>query len=231
MRKPPPAHKSSTRDNWMVTYGSLLTGVLAFFLLLVGRSTSDAESIFKFSDNLTAYIGEQISAEKDRQGYEWLYVENTGNKGIKLLIPSTVEDRPMFQSGSGSIDPGFYSYLDGVVSILNRTDLPLVYEKYDRQIQQLKAYHSDIVLNVRIEGHTDPRNIRTEQFRDNWDLSTARAYDVMRYLQSRMQVPEEYFSMAGYAYFHPLRRVENYDENRRVEIYIKIDMVEMNGKS
>ena len=52
----------------------------------------------------------------------------------------------------------------------------------------------------------------------------------MRYLQETMDVPEDYFSMAGYAYFHPLRHLENYDENRRVEIYIKIDMVEKNGQ-
>ncbi len=225
--KAPLAHHTSSRDNWMVTYGSLLTGVLAFFLLLVGKSTSEAESIFRFSDNLTAHIGQQISQIKAREGYDWLYVENTGNKGIKLLIPSEIDGQPMFYTASAQINDGFYPILQKISGLISKTDIPDFEKIYARQIRQLRNIHQTPELSVRIEGHTDRRAISTSQFRDNWDLSTARAYTVMKYFQSALNLKDSNFSMAGYAYFHPLHSVQNYDENRRVEIYIKVNSVMM----
>ena len=210
----------------MVVYGSLLTGVLAFFMLLVGKSTSEAESIFKFADNLTAHIGDQINIIKAEKGYDWLYVENTGNKGIKLLIPSEIDNEPMFYSGSADFNRGFNPILNSITSLLNSTDLPKIEELYKHKLLQLENINQTIDLNLRIEGHTDRRAISTKEFRDNWDLSTARAYTVMTYFQSQLSIDPKDFSMAGYAYFHPLQSMENYDENRRVEIYIKFNSID-----
>ncbi|MCK5521194.1 MAG: OmpA family protein [Candidatus Marinimicrobia bacterium] len=226
MPKIPEAHDVSPRDNWMITYGSLLTGVLAFFLLLVGKSTSEAESIFKFSDNLTAHIGKQIDKMKQENGYDWLYVENTGNKGIKLLIPSEIQGEPIFYTASADINSGFLPILNSISEMLNKTDLSQIDDLYSYQIEKLKNIQRTIDLNIRIEGHTDQRPIRTAVFRDNWDLSTARAYSVMQYFQNYLHLDDEEFSLAGYASFHPLHTLENYDENRRVEIYIKINTVD-----
>lgn len=214
------------RDSWMLTYGSLLTGVLAFFLLLVGRTTAESESIFKLSDNLTTYIGSQLITLKNDANYDWLYIENTGNRGIKILIPSEVNSKPFFESGQATISEDFLPYIDGMVDLIRKTDLDQLRSLYKNEIMQLENYGKTINVNIRVEGHTDPRNIKTANFEDNWDLSTARAYSVMNRIAARTQYPPEYFSLSGYAYFHPLHNVNNYDENRRVEIYLKVDMTD-----
>jgi len=217
--------KAFYRDGWKLIYASLLTGVLAFFLLFVSRATHEATSVFRFSDNLTAQIGRQLEQIKVREGIDWLYIENTGTKGIKILIPSQVGAQPFFNSASDEINPNFYPYLAQLVSLINETDLPLLESKYRDQIARIESYGYDIDTDIRIEGHSDQQPIRTQRFSDNWDLSTARAYQVMQYLQSRLPVPENYFSIAGYGSFHPLHDVKKWDENRRVEIYIKVNMI------
>ena len=72
---------------------------------------------------------------------------------------------------------------------------------------------------VRIDGHTDKRPIFTAQFPSNWELSTARAVAVAKYLISR-GLPPERMVTAGYAEFRPLDPADNdeaYNKNRRIE--------------
>lgn len=76
---------------------------------------------------------------------------------------------------------------------------------------------------VRVEGHTDGTPIRTPRFASNWDLSTARATSVVRFLIERGGIAPERLSAAGYAEFHPI--ADNDDlasrfRNRRVDIVI-----------
>ncbi len=217
-------YRHANRDGWKIIYASLLTGVLAFFLLFVGRATNEAGSVYKFSDELTAWIGQQLEMQKTEQGIDWLYIENTGTKGIKILIPSRVRNQPFFNSASDRINPDFYPYLAQLVDLMMNTDLPVVETKYRQHIQRIEARGLRIETEIRVEGHSDEQPIHTSRFSDNWDLSTARAYQVMRYLQHRMPIPRDMFSMAGYGSFHPLHDIRNWDENRRVEIYIKINM-------
>jgi len=223
--------KDFDRDGWKVIYASLLTGVLAFFLLFIGKATNEAASVYKFSDNLTAWIGQQLIEQKQYQNADWLYIENTGTKGIKILIPSVVGNQPFFSSASDQINPNFYPYLAQLTSIIMNTDLPEIEYKYESNIRQIESYGYRIQTDIRIEGHSDQQPIKTVRFSDNWDLSTARAYQVMRYIKDRTNLPDEVFSIAGYGSFHPLHDLRTWDENRRVELYIKINMISENMSS
>ncbi|HDT12507.1 MAG TPA: hypothetical protein ENO01_02500, partial [Candidatus Marinimicrobia bacterium] len=133
-------YRSFDRDGWKVIYASLLTGVLAFFLLFIGKATNEAASVYKFSDNLTALIGHQLMEQKEFQHADWLYIENTGTKGIKILIPSIVKNQPFFNSASDQINPNFYPYLAQLTSIIVNTDLPDIEDKYRANINQIKSY-------------------------------------------------------------------------------------------
>jgi chemotaxis protein MotB len=77
--------------------------------------------------------------------------------------------------------------------------------------------------SLRIEGHTDDVPIRTRAFQSNWELSTARASTVIRFLIERVAFDPRRLSAAGYGEFHP--RVANDSpanraRNRRVDIVI-----------
>jgi chemotaxis protein MotB len=76
---------------------------------------------------------------------------------------------------------------------------------------------------MRIEGHTDNVPIHTPQFSSNWELSTARATEMIRLLISKYSFPPEHLSAAGYGEFHPVATNANEAgrrQNRRLDIVI-----------
>ncbi|MBL4601393.1 MAG: OmpA family protein [Emcibacteraceae bacterium] len=78
----------------------------------------------------------------------------------------------------------------------------------------------DVDWILRIDGHTDVLPIRTAQFPSNWDLSTARALSVVKYLISQ-GIPAERLAAAGFGQFAPLDPADNqnaYRRNRRIEM-------------
>ena len=77
--------------------------------------------------------------------------------------------------------------------------------------------------HIRIEGHTDDRPIRTELFPSNWELSAARATEVVRYYIENYAFPPDKISALGYGEFRPVQpnnSIENRARNRRVDIVI-----------
>jgi chemotaxis protein MotB len=77
--------------------------------------------------------------------------------------------------------------------------------------------------HIRIEGHTDHVPIHTPQFPSNWELSTARATTIIRYLLSYYRFKPDRLSATGYAEFHPIApntTPEGRLQNRRVDVVI-----------
>jgi chemotaxis protein MotB len=77
--------------------------------------------------------------------------------------------------------------------------------------------------SIRIEGHTDNDPISTPLFPSNWELSSARATNVLRFLIEKTKLKAENLSAVGYGEFHPLlpnTSKENKAKNRRVDIVI-----------
>jgi chemotaxis protein MotB len=77
--------------------------------------------------------------------------------------------------------------------------------------------------HVRLEGHTDSIPIHTGRFPSNWHLSTARAISMLELLTSRFQLPENKFTVAGYADTIPVDTNDAEDgrrRNRRVDIVV-----------
>ncbi len=80
--------------------------------------------------------------------------------------------------------------------------------------------------NIRIEGHTDNKPITGDlqsKYPSNWELSTARATAVARYLQDKAKVDPTRLVAAGYGEFHPVASNDTPESralNRRIEIVL-----------
>jgi len=73
---------------------------------------------------------------------------------------------------------------------------------------------------LRVDGHTDRRPINNTQFASNWELSSARAIAVVKFLESQ-DVPPNRLVAAGFAEFRPLDTGDDeiaYRRNRRIEL-------------
>jgi chemotaxis protein MotB len=73
---------------------------------------------------------------------------------------------------------------------------------------------------LQVDGHTDRRPILTAQFPSNWELSTARAISVVKFLMSQ-GIPSDRLSAAGFAEFQPIDARDDeigWRRNRRIEL-------------
>jgi chemotaxis protein MotB len=89
------------------------------------------------------------------------------------------------------------------------------------KIRQLLA---DTRGTVSVSGHTDNSPIKTERFRSNWDLSSARAVSVAHELMLGGVVAAERVSVSGHADTKPLDESDSdaaRGRNRRVEIIVE----------
>lgn len=77
--------------------------------------------------------------------------------------------------------------------------------------------------NIRVEGHTDNVPIHNTQFDSNWELSAARATEIVRLLIVRDGYNPSRLGAAGYAEFHPIASngtAEGRASNRRVDVVV-----------
>jgi len=113
-------------------------------------------------------------------------------------------DRVLFESGQGQVKPAGLKVLKQLSEVLKTVT--------DKQI--------------RIEGHTDnvPIGVKLrERFPTNWELSTARATSVVRYLIEEGGVDRTSLSAVGYADTRPIASndtEEGRTANRRIEIVL-----------
>jgi len=127
--------------------------------------------------------------------------ENIRVVGDRFLLPSEL----LFASGSAQLGEEGKRELDKLAEVL---------------LDVVAAIPDDIDWILRIDGHTDLIPINTPQFPSNWELSTARAVAVVRYLAAQ-GVPERRMVAAGFGEFFPVAGGTTPDalqKNRRIEL-------------
>ncbi len=107
---------------------------------------------------------------------------------------------------------------------VGRADLKVGARWRLRQIARI-INNNSFIINV--IGHTDSTPNFSEQFPTNWELSTARACRVARYLIEEEGVAEERCFVSGYSWLQPIApnsNAHNRSLNRRVEIVLMKEM-------
>jgi chemotaxis protein MotB len=227
----------SGSPEWMTTYSDMVTLLLCFFVLLFSFSSIDVQkfqAIMKsFQGSLgvlkggraiedTPYIEEGLNDDRITKQVEELedfkklkeeledYLEKNGMESQILLELETkglllrFNDNVLFDSGQASLKPKAKETLTFLSSLLTKNEF-------------LNKY-------IRVEGHTDSDQIiHTIKFPTNWELSVARASNVVRFLIEETNMQPERFSASGYSQYHPVApndNTQNKARNRRVDIVI-----------
>jgi len=121
-----------------------------------------------------------------------------GDRGVVL----TVLDKVLFDSGKAAIKDSAKPTLDKVSAILGQDAL------------------SNMIY---VEGHTDNVPIRRSGWKSNWELSTARATEVIHQLSEEGGIEPKRLVACGYGEYHPVASndaAETRQKNRRVEIIV-----------
>lgn len=131
---------------------------------------------------------------------------NVYQKDGKVYV--SLSEKLLFKSGSDVVDPKGKEALKSLATVLN----------------------TSVDFTVAIEGHTDDVPIQTPRFKDNWDLSTARASSIVRILTIDNGFDATRITASGRSEFHPLNpnsTTEERAENRRTEIILSPDLQEI----
>jgi chemotaxis protein MotB len=177
-----------------------------------------ANASVKDKDRKIADLGAQLNLalankvsqlEKYRSEFFGKLREVLGNRadirviGDRFVVPTDV----LFDTGSAELNPGALASLNQLAQTLNAVAAEIP---------------SDLDWVVRIDGHTDRRPIHTDQFPSNWELSTARAVAIVKYLVVQ-GIPAHRLSANGFGQFRPLDSADTevaYAKNRRIEIQL-----------
>ncbi len=223
--------------SWQGTYGDMITLMLCFFVMLYNPSEVDVTQLATITQSLQMNETESVSGGLSLSAGQLSDLGNNINslpsmekgkslglakkKAVSLFSPDiksnkvtvTSDERGLiitllsdsfFDEGSAELD----------INEARETLLRLAQFFNDPEIQN-KRY--------RIEGHTDSTPVSADsEFPSNWELSAARAINVLHYLAD-YGVREKNFSVAGYADTRPMFETNTPEAkayNRRVDIVI-----------
>jgi chemotaxis protein MotB len=194
---------------WQTIYCSLMLLLVVFFVMLISYSAIDKEK-FLHIKKITETLPDLVQPTPDmnqamkslQQLAENLEMNNDftvvkTNDGFKAIFPSPV----LFASGDASLNETVYAVLDGIIEI---------------------AQHNR--LSIQVEGHTDAIAIRTAKYPSNWELSTMRAVNILRYMQNNGGIPAGRLVAVGFAEHQPAANNdtrEGRQMNRRIVILFR----------
>jgi chemotaxis protein MotB len=237
-------------ERWLVSYADFITLLFAFFVVLFSSSQVDKRKVGKISNAIqeafqelgvfeTSNSRSPISAT-DSYPAENLQVIDDGHGGMlgrdnKVSPPPTMNLEALHKQLTETLRPQLERREvvlkvthEGLVISLEEMGFfdsgsanlrPGAEVTVQRIAESLKAQSN----NIRIEGHTDNVPIHNAQFASNWELSTARATEMIRLFITKYDLPATRLSAAGYAEFHPVASNSTPDgqaQNRRVDIVV-----------
>lgn len=246
------ATSHNSHERWLVSYADFITLLFAFFVVMFSSARMDREKTMHLGEAIESAFQElgafptptphtgrpaggtvnsrkfpSSSGELDRMNSAAPGLSEANRRKMdfaairdeleKALAPEikrrevavrvqpdglivSLREVGFYASGSAVIKPQAVGALSRVASVLREHDCA-----------------------IRIEGHTDTVPIHNAQFASNWELSTARATELVKLLVERYGLSPEQLSAAGYAEYHPVASnatPEGQQMNRRVDFVI-----------
>lgn len=242
-KKPPEEHENLER--WLVSYGDFITLLFATFVVLYALAQVDATDFAKLEESLKSAFSQNSIMEGQvsmMDGSQSIFDQQQGNSFIPSLMLEYISpkyEEESFNEIEDSIrELNKAGELDGISSKITEKGLLITFDdKYlfapgsayiDSSARRLLDKVGVLICkkfvlhSMRIEGHTDSQPMRSERYPSNWELSSARACSVVRYMISRFKFSPNLFTAIGYADTRPVETAYSTKDpkNRRVEILI-----------
>ena len=144
-------------------------------------------------------MADQLSMEFDELINQGVVSLETSDQWLELNLPNSL----LF--GSGDAEPHYdaFEVVEKIATVLNNRDNA-----------------------VKVEGFTDNQPISTSRFPSNWELSSVRATNVVKYLLAQ-GIEKERLKAAGYADSRPKENIESLSveqqrqANRRIVVFVR----------
>jgi len=226
---------------WMTTFGDMMTVLLVFFVLLYSFSSMDVEKFKGFISALQSQLGileggktitPNPNIDAGTLGADYAQAPENIRQIMKEL------DNYIKKNGLGdrvnveNKRKGLVISLTG--EILYEQGRANIREQGREVLAMISDILKDVPNDIMIEGHTDNVPIRTDEFPSNWELSTARAVNVIKFLIEERNFEPARLSAAGYSEYRPAAEnntAAGRAENRRVEVVVLNSQYTLNNGS
>jgi len=209
-------------ERWLVTYADLISLLMIFFVVMFASSEVQKEKLLAISESLrralrndavmaaavganllstpmaqrTTAVSEAIKEEAKAFGIDKGISFSTDERGVIITIAESI----FFDAGEFEIKPRVRLLLKKIGDFLRETNIKAV-----------------------VEGHTDNSEINKPPISSNWELSTLRATNVVRFLIKECHIDPRLLAATGYADTRPLvpnTTAENRARNRRIDLVL-----------
>ncbi len=215
-----PLYRGDNHDesNWLVSYADMMTLLCGFFIMLFSIATIDQTKYEAMQKSVSQQFGgkfvdphtelkKSIRDVIEANAWESSIHVTDSEKGVAVVFQTTT----FFETASAELTSDSYKML-----------APFAREVLRLQKEKNKRY------TIRVEGHSDSRKMSGGLYPSNWELSSARAARVVRFLIEN-GFEAGYMTALGYADTRPAvatRSPASYDDpahdkNRRVVIAIE----------
>lgn len=214
-------------NRWVVSYADFVTMLLALFMVMYAMSSDDTSKLSKAlkqsfkaqstqekildqnpEQNIEQNASDTVLIEQPSQNdtlYETLKEKFSGDTSLSVVKESRgtiirINDTMLFDEGSAIIKSEAKYTLEKIASELKELDNPII-----------------------IEGHTDSTPIKNAKFPSNWELSTSRATNIIKYLTENKLISPNRLSAVGYGEYVPVddnSTSKGRAKNRRVDIIV-----------
>ena len=233
MRRKREEESHGNLERWLLTYADMITLLMAFFIMMYSMSVLNLARFREVAISIRSGFGGMVKGqgksvlgssgkfgakpspiEGDTAGVSWRilmplvsYIEKgEGKSAVQIgedkrgIVITMSSDSLLFDPGSAALKRRALPLLDKIAEMLRQT-----------------------ASQVSVEGHTCDLPPRWSNYPTNWELSTARATEVLRYLVEEKGLVAARFAAAGYGSVRPRAANDTEDDrrkNRRVEIVI-----------
>lgn len=242
-------HKHEEHENherWVISYADLVTLLFALFVVLYASSRVDTNKLVQTSESVrwalsfhgeggvnklaifkgppteggcvTNIGGQPVTSPAHRK-----MLDDTRRKLEKSLKTFVIkqEKTPSItveqENGKLRLRLAAYRFFDAASAALRPEALAV--------LDAISSELADVPQSIRVEGHTDDGAINSTRYKNNWELSAARAATVVSYLEQAHGIPPSRLVAAGLGASHPLvsnDTPDNRELNRRIEIVLEV---------
>lgn len=199
-------------NRWVVSYADFVTMLLALFMVMYAVMKLDNQRLAEFNKHMQEkFSGVNIENVTKYQALnasdvEKILSENVSKTDSINILKSQkgiiirLKNKYIFDEGKAVVKDNSKKTLDEIVTVLTKIDNPVI-----------------------IEGHTDSTPIKNAQYPSNWELSTARATNIISYIVKTGKISPKRLSAVGYGEYEPIADNSNINGrmlNRRVDIVV-----------
>lgn len=246
-------HEEHADETWLIPYSDLLTLLLALFIVLFASSNVDVKKFNQMANAFSMVFANSSSILEHQQAMQQQQAEMSTmppkneesgfsplgqekSKGLEYMQESAqlAEAKRKMDAyiASNKLGGDLSTVLtqDGLMVRIRDTAVfesgsAVLVPQSERLGKEIAKMLSELTQVVMISGHTDNMPISTAEFPTNWELSSRRAVNFMKYIiASDVRLRAERFSATGYGEYRPIApndTDEGRAKNRRVEVLVQ----------